>query len=668
MVSSLAIPLRAPGVFLYPDTPLQTLTGVRMDVSAFCGVAPRGPARVPVVNEQWPDDVPQVEAGRPINRTQAFAVESFTEYQRLYGGFEGPGLLPFAVASFFEQGGQRAYVARIVHDYGPGNPGNKMRVASGVVPGVSTPAAGPILLRASNEGSWGNLLQVQLSFQASPVFFESATITDLVVDGSTEIVEGDLLRLTFADGSRALRIVSDKVSQPRPNAAGYEVQVIFASPAPSVAQRAEIVVGTLDIDDGVGNTEMLNGLGLSSEHPRWMATVICNESALIFPDASWSSLAVIPDTVSLDTVPALDNQFQWGADGWADITPDDFFDPNWDPTSEDPGQGVQCLAELSDLTILVVPDLYSPAPLTYVDNILDPVSLAGPDFARCVDVPLQVRQGTSSYDLAGLRLDPLDPGDLETITALQRQVVVFADAVEQFVVLLDVPPGLTQQAIIQWRGAFNSTYTACYYPWLWVTRRDGPQSVIQKIPPSAPAAGIIAATVIQFGVPTGPANVLAAQVVDVTDVVTPTRHDQLHPLGVNVYLRDRDGVRLTAARTLSRDPQYRQLSVRRLITLLRLSLYQQMQWAVFEPNNAALRLQIRLLLQNFLRALFNQGAFAGATEAESYFVRCDDTNNPPYITDAGMLIAEIGVAPSEPIEFIFVRISRGGDGTLSVLG
>jgi hypothetical protein len=399
-----------------------------------------------------------------------------------------------------------------------------------------------------------------------------------------------------------------------------------------------------------------------------MATVICNESALIFPDASWSSLAVIPDTVSLDTVPALDNQFQWGADGWADITPDDFFDPNWDPTSEDPGQGVQCLAELSDLTILVVPDLYSPAPLTYVDNILDPVSLAGPDFARCVDVPLQVRQGTSSYDLAGLRLDPLDPGDLETITALQRQVVVFADAVEQFVVLLDVPPGLTQQAIIQWRGAFNSTYTACYYPWLWVTRRDGPQSVIQKIPPSAPAAGIIAATVIQFGVPTGPANVLAAQVVDVTDVVTPTRHDQLHPLGVNVYLRDRDGVRLTAARTLSRDPQYRQLSVRRLITLLRLSLYQQMQWAVFEPNNAALRLQIRLLLQNFLRALFNQGAFAGATEAESYFVRCDDTNNPPYITDAGMLIAEIGVAPSEPIEFIFVRISRGGDGTLSVLG
>jgi phage tail sheath protein FI len=154
----------------------------------------------------------------------------------------------------------------------------------------------------------------------------------------------------------------------------------------------------------------------------------------------------------------------------------------------------------------------------------------------------------------------------------------------------------------------------------------------------------------------------------VADVVSPARHDQLHPLGINVYLRDRDGVRLTAARTLSRDPQYRQLTVRRLITLLRLTLYQQMQWAVFEPNNTALRLEIRLLLTNFLRALFRRGAFSGVTEADSFFVRCDETNNPQYIIDRGMLIAEIGVAPSEPIEFIVIRLSRGADGTLSVQG
>lgn len=72
--------LRAP----WADTPLHTLTGVRMDVCAFYGVAPLGPARVPIVNEKWPDTVPCMEPGRPLNLTQAYAVESFTEYQTLW--------------------------------------------------------------------------------------------------------------------------------------------------------------------------------------------------------------------------------------------------------------------------------------------------------------------------------------------------------------------------------------------------------------------------------------------------------------------------------------------------------------------------------------------------------------------------------------------------------
>jgi hypothetical protein len=622
---------------------------------------------VPVVNEKWPDTVPRVEPGRPINRTEAYAVESFSAYQQLYGGFEGPGLLPYAVASFFEQGGQRAYIARIVHDYGTGDPRNSQRVASGTVPGATTPA-GPLLMRSRNEGSWGNLLQAQLSFQANPIAFESATATQFVFDENAEIAAGEMLRLTLSSGSRVLRMVSALVSQPRPDRPGNQLLGILETPAPGAAESAEVITGTLGVDDRAGNTELHTGMGLSAEHPRWMATVLCNESSLLFPDASWSDFEIIPDSVNLDSVAPPSNQFQGGEDGWTDITPDDFFDPNWAVTDDDPGQGVQCLAQLSDLTLLAVPDVYSPAPLTSVQNIIDPRSLAGPDFETCVDLPAPPTQGVGSYDLSGLRLDPHDPADLQTITALQRELVAFAEAVGQFVVLLDVPPGLTQQRLLNWRAAFNSTYAACYHPWLQYTRRVGTQNLLVQIPPSGPAAGIIAATAIQFGVPTGPANVLAAQVVDVSDVVSPVRHDQLHPLGINVYLRDRDGVRLTAARTLSRDPQFRQLSVRRLITLIKLTLNQQMQWVVFEPNNATLRLEIRLRLKNFLRGLFREGAFAGATEAESFFVRCDETNNPPYVTDAGRLIAEIGVAPSEPIEFILVRLSREGDGTLSIQG
>src|SRR5439155_805305 len=83
------------------------------------------------------------------------------------------------------------------------------------------------------------------------------------------------------------------------------------------------------------------------------------------------------------------------------------------------------------------------------------------------------------------------------------------------------------------------------------------------------------------------------------------------PQGVNVYLHERDGIRLTAARTLSRDPAWRQLSVRRLVTMLHRALEQQMQWAVFEPNTPSLRADIRHLLENFLRRLARANAFAG---------------------------------------------------------
>ena len=54
MAAPLRISLGAPGIYRFRETPLRGLTGVRMDVAAFVGVAPRGPARMPVVNEKWP--------------------------------------------------------------------------------------------------------------------------------------------------------------------------------------------------------------------------------------------------------------------------------------------------------------------------------------------------------------------------------------------------------------------------------------------------------------------------------------------------------------------------------------------------------------------------------------------------------------------------------------
>jgi phage tail sheath protein FI len=100
--------------------------------------------------------------------------------------------------------------------------------------------------------------------------------------------------------------------------------------------------------------------------------------------------------------------------------------------------------------------------------------------------------------------------------------------------------------------------------------------------------------------------------------------------------------------------------------MIQRTLEQQMQWAVFEPNNTALRETLKQMITNLMRSLFQLNAFAGATEQESFFVRCDDVLNPAPVVDAGRLIVEVGVAPAEPLEFIVLRIARDGDGLLRV--
>jgi hypothetical protein len=661
----------APGIYRTPDSPLRALTGVRMDVAAFVGVTQRGPARVPVVNERWRDDRPCVEEERPRRRTVAVPVESFDEYQHLFGAFDGPGLLPYAVASFFEQGGRRAYVARIVHDYGdPGK--NSAAVAEGIL-GKKT-LVKPVTLLARSEGSWGNLLRASLEYSIRPIEAKSDHLSSLLVDPSVDLPLGSLVRLTAEDNTRELRLITAVGTEPLVQSAGSRNRATFDQPLPAAhfdppqdkLKSIELIEGNLMIDDGDGRSERHHHLGFSALHPRWVATVLCYESQLVYPHKAWSNAELVPLDSNLAAA-VTSEAFTGGEDRYADIKPEDFFD-DWTLSDEEPGDGVFALTQLSDLSLVVVPDLYSPAPLTPTDDKLDPVSLAGADFARCVKLKDDSGNQTKrEHELEGLRLDPRLPADREEIIRRQTKLLVeFADLLRSFIVLLDVPPGLNQRQILDWRSRFNSAFGAAYYPWLQIVRRDDKRDVMIRVPPAAIAAGIIARQELAFGVPHGPANVLAAEVVGLDEQISPARHDELHPQGINIYLRERDGVRLTGARTLSRDPMFRQLSVRRLITMIERALEQQMQWAVFEPNNQAFRSVVRVLITNYLRQLFRLGAFRGATEDEAFFVRCDDTNNPPYLADAGRLLVEIGVAPAEPLEFIVLQLARGNDGTLTI--
>ena len=104
------------------------------------------------------------------------------------------------------------------------------------------------------------------------------------------------------------------------------------------------------------------------------------------------------------------------------------------------------------------------------------------------------------------------------------------------------------------------------------------------------------------------------------------------------------------------------------MTMLRLVLERQSQWLVFEPHTALLRRRLRDAIVQLLRGLFRGGAFTGESESEAFFVRCDEAVNPGFSTDLGRLVAEVGVAPSVPLEFLLLRISQETDGTVRVVG
>ena len=232
------------------------------------------------------------------------------------------------------------------------------------------------------------------------------------------------------------------------------------------------------------------------------------------------------------------------------------------------------------------------------------------------------------------------------------------------VALLDPPPEMLSLEDIQtWRARFDSAYAALYYPWLVITREDSVEAAVRsdviQVPPSGHVAGLIARTDLGEGVHRAPANDLLSGVKALTEIVDEAQHGILNPLHINcLRLLPGRGIRIYGARTLSSDPEWRYLNVRRLVSMIEEAVEDASQWAVFEPNNQILRQALTFSLNGFLNALWRQGALAGDAPEAAYQVKCDEDNNPSAVVDAGQIIAEIGVAPTIPFEFIRLRLGR----------
>jgi hypothetical protein len=495
-----------------------------------------------------------------------------------------------------------------------------------------------------------------LSFETGPSTLTFATNAPLVV--------GSCIRFTDDQGHQVLGYceafgtVRDPVLPRMRLAPVLDVDPLAA--LPGTLALAEVVEAWLQIDDGAGRSERFERLALSPDHPQSLVNVLCQQSTLVWPHPSWVADRLRPADVRVEFVQGASSLLLDVVDQYDTIVPSDFFDAAWTPASDEPGSGITALAPmegagavpgsgLTSVTQLVVPDLYVPA--AFVD-----------------EGPLPPLSEGSASALTGLILDPRLTADLQTIIGLQQQIVDFCEGTQALIALLDVPPGLSQGRIEQWRSRFDTSYAAAYHPWLLPVRRqvqdqDIGLARLRPLPPSAVAAGIVARRETELGIQYGPANETARQVIHVAESQPEGRADALHPLGINCFVRETSGIHLVAARTLSLDRDWRQLSVRRLMLMLRRTLLRETQWAVFEPNGPALWRDLQHAIEALLRRLFQVGAFAGRTEGESFFVR---VSNEGWRLDRGELLIEIGVAPAEPLEFILVRLRRDGDGTLNL--
>jgi hypothetical protein len=425
---------------------------------------------------------------------------------------------------------------------------------------------------------------------------------------------------------------------------------------PAVDHRVPMILARLDLTVGVEVDRALRAsfgrLSLLADHDRFAPPIVAaapEPLVTVTPLAATLTPGTAADPAAA-LVPALrGQQLVGGGDGLAAITALHLTGP----IAGTP-YGVAALAPVDEVAILVAPDAHlRPGPLPVFlpppppPDPCDPCIVAEPAAADATPTPVERAPRFSDED---------------TFT-VQQALVAQCEGLRDRVAVLDAPARdgdpQAQLAIVRaWRKRFDTAFAALYHPWL-ITLDGQQRAAARLVPPGGFMAGIYAAGDLSVGVHRAPANTALQWCHDVGMPVTDAVHGVLNDEAINAICAVAGrGIRPMGARTMSADALWRFVNVRRLLCMIEKALSQQLQWAVFEPANWLTRELMRLGVASLLEALWAAGALTGATAAEAFYVRCDDTNNPPADVANGQLVMDIGVAPTDPAEFVVLRIGK----------
>lgn len=316
--------------------------------------------------------------------------------------------------------------------------------------------------------------------------------------------------------------------------------------------------------------------------------------------------------------------------------------------------GLATLAGISEIGLVAMPDI-----LPKGEVELNPSSPL--PRCACLGREIEPAQGFSPLEFA----PPFD--DLQ-IFKLQSDLIQHCEVLKDRFALLDPPPELAAaQDVVRWRGRFDTSFAALYYPWLRVPDALRLSGLLRQVPPSGHIAGLIAATDLRVGVHKPPANTELLGVRELAVSLGEIDHGMLNRAQVNLTRQVAGrGLRLLGARTLSSDTTVRYVNVRRMLTMIVDALDKHLAWTVMEPNDERLWLGVERVARAFLDQLWRRGQLAGENRQQAFFVRCDHTTNPQEDVDQGLMTCQIGVYLPWPAEFVIVHVGRR-QGPLEIL-
>lgn len=613
----------APGVYVEETSFRQkTIEGVSTSTTAFVGATRFGP-----------------DAGEPPLLT------SFSEFERIYGGLdqlafesEEPthNYVAQAVRAYFEEGGRRLYVARVV---------DQTAQRAFIDLGGS-----PSLLRfeARHPGAAGNF-DITLIFKAGENILGSAP------RDPTQPLSND--RVPILRGVRAGDIVlATETASPVGALELYQVQDFVDggrstyrllpaepdSPAEALALEDFSIVRALTVSVITG------ALGRFSDQQSWEDLNFRAEHAESFftvfqpAPANLRTQLYVPLVVSVDSANRLD--------AVADLL-------ILDSLANGPAN-VPALTIFSGLNDDESTDAQRSARL-FLTSGSDGLRLGAADY-----------EGDADHPKTGLRtLEDLEeisiiaaPGSThseggDTGADVRRLLISHCERMRYRVAVLDSVNNQLISEVRADRSTIDTTRAGMYYP--WITIADPITETDIYLPPSGFVSGIFARNDIERGVHKAPANEVLRLAKGLEISINKAQQEVLNPDGINVirFFEGR-GYRIWGARTATSDAEWKYMNVRRYFAFLERSIELGTQFAVFENNGLTLWANVRSTIQDFLFNEWKQDHLAGATPDEAFFVRCDRSTMTQNDIDNGRMICLIGVAPLRPAEFVIFRIGQ----------